>query len=126
MYPLEIFVLLFFAAFSMIATSAGIGGGAIYSALLMFVENFSANQAFPVSNFVIFLCALTTFYIGVKDKIENPSNKFIDYDLVTIFGPTMLLGTKIGVICNKFFPSLFLNVMLILVLAYSSYKSYNK
>jgi uncharacterized membrane protein YfcA len=111
---------------STVATTAGIGGGAIYSAILMFAENFSAMEAFPISNFIILFCALTTFYIGVKDKIANPENKFVDYDLVVVFGPMLLLGTKIGVILNKILPSLILNIFLILSLAYSSYKSYQK
>jgi uncharacterized membrane protein YfcA len=111
---------------SMVATTAGIGGGAIYSAMLMFVENFPAMQAFPISTFVILCCALSTFYIGVKDKIHNPMNKFVDYDLVMVFCPTLLLGTKIGVILNKLIPSLFLNILLILSLAFSSYKTHQK
>lgn len=110
----------------MVATTAGIGGGAVYSALLMFVENFSAMEAFPISTFIIFLCALCTYYVGVKDKIENPQHKFVDYDLVLVFCPTMLLGTKIGVIFNRIFPSLVLNILLILLLAFSSYKIYLK
>lgn len=122
----EIFVMLFLASMSVIATSAGVGGGAVYSAILMFVENFSAMEAFPISNFTILMCAMTSFYIGVKDKMRNPDTKFVDYDSVLIFVPTMLLGTKIGVLLNKILPSFLLNILLILSLAYSSYKSYKK
>ncbi len=111
---------------SVIATSAGVGGGAVYSAILMFVENFSAMEAFPISNFTILMCSLTTFYIGVRDKVRNPEGRFVDYDSVLIFVPTMLLGTKLGVLLNKILPSLLLNILLILSLAYSSYKSYKK
>jgi uncharacterized membrane protein YfcA len=111
---------------SLVATTAGIGGGAVYSALLMFVENFSAMEAFPISTFIILLCAICTYFIGIKDKIENPQHKFVDYDLVLVFCPTMLLGTKIGVILNRMFPSLVLNILLILLLSFSSYKIYLK
>ncbi len=122
----EILMLIFMCLMSTVATTAGIGGGAVYSAVLMFVENFSASEAFPISNFAILVCSLTTFYIGVKDKIDHPDHKFIDYDLVVIFCPTLLLGTKIGVILNKIFPSFILSIFLILSLAFSSYKSYQK
>ncbi len=122
----EILVLIFMSILSMVATTAGIGGGAVYSALLMFVENFSAMEAFPISTFIILLTALGTYYVGIMDKIENPQHKFVDYDLVLVFCPTMLLGTKIGVIFNRMLPSLVLNILLILLLAFSSYKIYNK
>lgn len=111
---------------SAVATTAGVGGGAVYSAIMMFVENFSASEAFPISNFIILFCSLTTFFIGVKEKIKNPETRFIDYDVVVVFCPTLLLGTKLGVILNKIFPSLILNILLILSLAFSCYKSYQK
>jgi uncharacterized membrane protein YfcA len=114
------------SALSMVATTAGLGGGAVYSAILMFVENFSAMETFPISTFIILCCALSTYIIGIKDKIENPQHKFVDYELVLVFCPTMLIGTKIGVIWNRMFPSLFLNMLLILSLAFSSYKIYLK
>lgn len=113
-------------ALSMVATSAGVGGGAIYSALLMFIENFSAQVAFPISNFVILVCSVLTFYLGVKDKMIFPEHKFVDYDIVVIFCPTLLLGTKVGVILNKIFPQLLLNLLLIVCIAFSTYKIYKK
>ena len=111
---------------SVVATTAGIGGGAVYSAILMFVENFSATEAFPISNFVIFFCAFSTFYIGVKDKLENPETRFIDYDLVLVFVPMTLFGTKLGVLLNKIIPNIILSILLILSLAWSCYKTYYK
>ncbi len=115
----EIIVLVIMAFISTVATTAGIGGGAIYSAILMFVENFSAAEAFPISNFIILFCSSTTFYMGYKDKLENPENPFVDYNLALIFCPTLLFGTKLGVIFNRIFPSLLLNIFLILTLALS-------
>jgi uncharacterized membrane protein YfcA len=122
----EIFMLTFFASMSVVATTAGVGGGAVYSAIMMFVENFSATEAFPISNFVILLCALTSFYIGAKNKFHNPEHKFVDYDVVVIFVPTTLFGTKLGVILNKIIPNIILSILLILSLAWSCYKTYYK
>lgn len=114
------------AFFSLVSTAAGLGGGAIYSTFLMFIDKFDSTQAFPISNFIILLCSLTTFYVGVKDKYEHPEHKFVDYNIVIIFIPTLLLGTKFGTILNKISPNLFLNILLILSLAFSSYKTYLK
>lgn len=111
---------------SLIATTAGVGGGAIYSTILMIIENFSAAEAFPISNFIIFFCSSATYLIGIKNKIKNPEQKFVDYDFVLVAGPALLIGTKSGVILNKILPSWILNILLILCLSFSSYKTYNK
>ena len=86
---------------SALATSCGIGGGAVYSALMLGVQEFDPNEAFPVSNFLILFCGLCTFYECALDKYKHPKNKFVVYDLAVIFGPSMLLGTKFGTILNK-------------------------
>ena len=111
---------------SLVATTAGIGGGVVYASLFMFFCNFHAKQAFSTSNFVIFFCSCTTFYVGLKNKLANPQLKFVDFNLAAIFCPTQLLGTKIGVILNKILPEVFLNLMFLIVLSISIYKTYNK
>lgn len=120
----QIIEIILMCGLSAVATAAGVGGGAIYSALLMFVENFEAQTAFPISSFSILICSLTTFYLGVKKKMKNPQMKFIDYDLVIVFCPALLLGSKIGVILNEIFPALILIIFLILSLSLSCYKTY--
>ena len=120
----QIIEIVLMCGLSAVATAAGVGGGAIYSALLMFIENFEAQTAFPISSCSILICSIMTFYLGVKAKIKNPSMKFIDYDLVIVFCPALLLGSKIGVILNEIFPALILIIFLILSLSFSSYKTY--
>jgi uncharacterized membrane protein YfcA len=124
--PLQGVSIIFMMLLSLVATTAGMGGGAIYSAVLMSVENFSAMEAFPISNFIIFFCSLGTYIIGVKNKLRDPSELFVDYDIVLVFAPNLLLGTKIGVILNKMIPSIILNILLIVTLSFSSYKTYFK
>ncbi len=111
---------------SLVATTAGMGGGAIYSAVLMSVENFGTTEAFPISNFIILFCSVGTYLIGVRNKINDPNELFVDYDIVLVFAPNLLLGTKIGVILNKILPSVMLNIFLIIILSFSSYKTYTK
>ena len=129
MFPLEtyeIVQLIIMMLLSTAATTAGMGGGVVYSILFMFFSNFHARQAFPISNFIIFFCSFFTFFVGIKDKLENPEIKFIDFNLAIIFFPTQLLGTKIGVILNKVFPEILLNILLVVVLVISIYKTYHK
>lgn len=122
----EIVLMLFLSALSMVATTAGIGGGVVFGVMFAFVLNFSISDATPISNFMILVGSVTTFLVGLKLKIENPEIKFVDYKMVMVFSPALILGTKIGVILNKILPTLLLNTTLIILLSMTSYKTYNK
>ena len=106
------------------ATACGIGGGVIYSSFLLFVENFKPSVAFPISNFLILVSAVTTFYTTSKDKKEHPKSSFVDYDLAMIFSPAMLLGTKFGTILNKTCSNMILTICLIIMLSISLKSTY--
>lgn len=80
--------------------------------MLIFIENLSPSEAYPISTFIIAVCSLATFYMGSKDKEANPSVSFVDYDLALVFCPSLLLGTKIGTILNKTFSAIFLTLFL--------------
>jgi uncharacterized membrane protein YfcA len=67
----------------------------------MMIEGFQPSEAVPITMAIIFVCSLATFYTGVSDKQKNPENKFVDYDMVVIMLPTLLVGAKIGAILNK-------------------------
>jgi len=91
----------------------------------MFVENFAPSEAYPISTFLIAICSICTFYMGVKDKSENPTNSFVNYDMAIIFCPTLILGTKFGTILNKQLSSIFLSVFLALFILNNIWKTYN-
>lgn len=109
---------------SALATACGIGGGTVYSALLLGVQEFEPLEAFPVSNVLILSCGLVTFFACVLDKYKNPKNKFVHYDIAVLVGPSMLLGAKFGTIFNKIFSSMFLTIAVLVVLCYSIRSTY--
>lgn len=109
---------------SALATACGIGGGTVYSALLLGVQEFEPLEAFPISNVLILTCGLVTFFACVLDKYKNPKNKFVHYDIAVLVGPSMLLGAKFGTIFNKIFSSLFLTIAVLVVLCYSINSTY--
>ena len=109
LYPLELLELFILMISSSLATSCGIGGGTVYSSMILGVEELEPSQAFPVSNFLILFCGLVTFISFTLDKYQHPKNLFIHYDIATIFAPSMLVGAKFGTILNKILPSYLLN-----------------
>jgi uncharacterized membrane protein YfcA len=73
----------------------------VYTSFLMAIEQFSTNEAIPITMSLIFVCSVATFYTGAMDKKSHPENKFVDFDMVVVFCPTILLGAKMGAILNK-------------------------
>ena len=124
LYPLELLELFILMISSSLATSCGIGGGTVYSSMILGVEELEPSQAFPVSNSLILLCGLVTFISFTMDKFQHPKNKFINYDIAIIFSPSMLVGAKVGAILNKILPTSLLLIFLVLLICYTTRKTY--
>ena len=124
LYPLELLELFILMISSSLATSCGIGGGTVYSSMILGVEELEPSQAFPVSNFLILFCGLVTFVSFTLDKYQHPKNLFIHYDVATIFAPSMLVGAKFGAILNKILPSSLLLILLCFLICYTTRKTY--
>ena len=124
LYPLELLELFILMISSSLATSCGIGGGAVYSSMILGVEELEPNQAFPISNFLILFCGLVTFISFTLDKFQHPKNKFINYDVAIIFAPSMLVGAKFGAILNKTLSSSLLLIFLVFLICYTTRKTY--
>ena len=122
-YPLELIELLLMMVSSALATACGIGGGTVYSSIILGVQGFLPSRAFPIANFLILCCGFVTYIQSCIDKYENPTNKFVNYDIAIIFGPSMLLGAKFGTIVNKVFPTTLLMIGLLILLCYTIYKT---
>ena len=106
-------------AFTSTFTSAsGIGGGAINSVLLMYLNNFSPKKAFSISNFIILSSSIAVFYIGIKIKEEDPNYSFVDYDVILVFVPMLAIGGKIGQALLMIFPAIFLDILLFVNIIY--------
>ena len=123
-YPLEFIEILVLMTSSSLATSCGIGGGTVYSSMILGVEEFEPSEAFPIANFLILLCGVITFTSFAMDKYEHPKNIFVHYDIAVVFGPSMLIGAKFGTILNKILSSTILLILLLFLLIYTCSKTY--
>jgi len=124
LYPLELIELFILMISSSLATSCGIGGGIVYSSIILGVEELEPSQAFPISNFLILLCGFVTFISFALDKYKHPKSLFIHYDVATIFAPSMLVGAKFGTILNKILPSTLLLILLCCLVCFTTRKTY--
>ena len=123
-YPLELIELIILLMSSSLSTACGIGGGTIYSSVLLGVEQFDPSEAFPVSNFLILLCGTITYISFTIDKYNHPNTKFVNYDMAMVFGTSMLVGTKFGAILNKILSNSLLLIFLNILLCFACYKTY--
>lgn len=87
-----------------LATIAGIGGASVSLAILVSFFDYLPKDA----TLVVFACVLgaasgNTFNLFFKKMNERP---LIQYQLIFISVPIMLTTALIGIIMNKFFPSL--------------------
>ena len=57
-YPLELFQLVILLISSSLSTACGIGGGTIYSSVLLGVEQFDPSEAFPFQNSLFYYVGL--------------------------------------------------------------------
>lgn len=117
--------ILIMTIFSSIAISCGIGGGAIFSTLLLTFDNFDASMAFPIATFMVLFSTLSVYLLGAKMSINFPEHKFVNYDLVILACPMLLIGTKCGVFFNSYFPSILLILLLFGNIFKSTFNIYN-
>ncbi len=111
---------------SSVATSVGIGGGVVFSSLLVYIQNMLPTQAYPISTFIIMITSICTFSMGVRHKSQNPSSSFVNYDLAIVFCPSLLLGTKFGTIFNKMLNPLVLIIILLGLVGRNVFNIYYK
>lgn len=99
----------------MLTNSAGIGGGgAILPILLLF--GFSANVAVALSNTIILIGAVTRFIFEFNNTHPSKKATLIDYGIVILMLPAVMVGSFIGVQLNLISPHIVILVTLGVVL----------
>lgn len=114
------------AVCAMLSAGGGIGGGALFIPVFLIVLDLTAHQAVPLSKITIFGLAIGGLLVLVSKRHPYKDTALIDYDLVLLMVPCILLGTIAGVYLNVIFPSFIIVVSLVILLVYTSYKTWKK
>jgi uncharacterized membrane protein YfcA len=82
---------------------AGVGGGTPHLVALMLLYNYTPKQ----STIVVFSCLLGTTLGNVLSQMRQKINNepIIQYQYAFVSIPIMFIGSIIGVLLNKLFPS---------------------
>ena len=106
------------------SNASGLGGGLLFIPVLLLIMNFYPHEAIPISKIVIFAGALTSFMQNTRVKRPGRNTKALNYNLVIVNAPNLLIGTVLGVTLNKILPNAIILFLLCLLLFFYSYKTF--
>ena len=110
---------------TVLASAAGIGGGAVLVPLFTLLGGFTEHEAIPLSIATVF--GASTFstvgnFLWLKHPLQ-PHRPLIAYDVVIALLPATLLGSTAGVFLNKLCPNWLIMVLLVSLCAYSGQRT---
>eukprot|EP00703_Trepomonas_sp_PC1_P003837 JAP92769.1 Sulfite exporter TauE - SafE [Trepomonas sp. PC1] len=106
----EIISLVIIGIQSIIAAAGGVGGGPVYSTVLI-AFGASAHTAIPMSKTIIFSGSLVIMIINTMEKSKTDKNKpAIMWDMVFFIENSTIMGAVAGSILNAVMPEWFLIV----------------
>ena len=116
-------VAILFAAF---ANAGGIGGGGLFVPLLILVFGLQVHYAIPLSKVMVFGGALTRFVSTVTARHPSANRPIINYEVVLLFQPIILVGTTVGVMLNRILPAILILILLTLLLSATTIRTCRK
>ncbi|KAJ3447546.1 protein yippee-like [Anaeramoeba flamelloides] len=110
-------VLIFISA--VIASGAGLGGGAIFVGVYLLILGFSTRAAVPVSQFTILGGSISVFVMNFKRRHPIDDRPLIDWNVIMVMIPLVFGGTVMGVFGNIFLPDWVIVTIMFLILIYT-------
>ncbi|CAM6127273.1 unnamed protein product [Calypogeia fissa] len=107
------------------SSAGGIGGGGLFVPLFNLLLEFDAKTSAALSNFMILGGSLANLYINLQQHHPTlPHKPLIDFDVVMLLQPNLLLGISTGVILNVVLPDWVIIALLAVTLSYMTILSY--
>ncbi|BBN02930.1 uncharacterized protein MPTK1_2g19400 [Marchantia polymorpha subsp. ruderalis] len=107
-----------------LSSAGGLGGGGLFVPLFNLMLQFDPKTSAALSNFMILGGSIVNLIINLRQHHPfHKSKPVIDFDVLLLMQPNMLLGISIGVIFNVILPSWLITALLALVLGYMTFHS---
>ena len=106
----------------MLTNAAGIGGGGAILPIMM-LWGFTPKVGVALSNTIIFIGAVTRFIMDFNSHHPEKKATLIDYSIVILMLPSIMIGSFLGVQFNVVLPQAAVLILLGSILWYVSYKS---
>lgn len=85
--------------------------------LLNYTESIATFYTYPLT----FGGGLANFFLLIPQRHPTEDRPVIDYNLVNVLLPCVVVGTTIGVICNLLIPELASDIMIIVLFSFITY-----
>ncbi|WJX10081.1 hypothetical protein P8452_00846 [Trifolium repens] len=108
------------------ASFGSVGGGGIFVPMLILIIGFDAKSAAAISKCMITGGAISTVFYNLRLRHPTLDIPMIDYDLVLLNQPVIILGISIGVVLSVVFADWMITVLLIIIFIVTSVKAYLK
>ena len=104
------------AVFLALANVGGIGGGGLIIPITMAFFRFTTKEAIAISGFTILMGSVARFIVSINQRHPDKDATIIEYNIVIVMMPLVLVGSFVGVLVNITLPSFVLCIMLTLIL----------
>ncbi|KAM7490381.1 hypothetical protein LguiA_033302 [Lonicera macranthoides] len=104
----------------------GVSGGGIFVPMLTLIIRFDAKSATALSKCMITSAAISTVYYNLKLRHPTIDIPIIDYDLVLLVQPMVMMGISFGVSFNVIFADWMVTILLIVLFLVISTKTFFK
>ena len=114
---------------TMLAASAGIGGGGLNTPVYILVVGFIIQEAIPLSHVTVFGNAVAQLIINYPQRhpfVQQPGKPLIDYAVPLILLPPQLGGNNLGVLLNPVIPPNILYILAEILLLYATFRVFQK
>eukprot|EP01084_Bolivina_argentea_P004597 8741_1 len=112
---------------SMIAAGGGLGGGGVFVPIYILILSFGTKNAAALSQATILGGSIVNLIMNMRARHPlRPHRPLTDFPTLLVFEPMLLVGTVLGVLLNVIFPSMLILILLILTLAYATFRTANK
>lgn len=123
-YQSEFIGFLILPALVGLANVAGIGGGGITVPIVMICWGFSTKESVAISGATIFVGSVVRFFYSIDRKHPEKKATSIDYGIVIVMLPLVIVGSFVGVIVNILLPPIILSSILTLLLVFLTWNSF--
>ncbi|CAM6127248.1 unnamed protein product [Calypogeia fissa] len=108
-----------------LSSAGGLGGGGLFVPLFNLLLQFDAKTSAALSNFMILGGSVSNLWLNLQQHHPHARNKpLIDFDVVLLLQPNMLLGISTGVILNVVLPEWVITALLTVTLGYMTIHSF--
>ena len=114
---------------TILAASAGIGGGGLNAPIFILVTGFIIQEAIPLSHATVMGNSIAQLVINFPQRhpfVDGPGKPLIDYAVPLILLPAQLGGNNLGVLLNPMIPPDILIVFAEMLLAYATLRVFMK